>query len=65
MPYRSRTTKTVSWHVNTWSSLCGHIPRKRFGQNFLVDPQIVADIVRAIHPGQDDLLVEIGPGWAH
>jgi 16S rRNA (adenine1518-N6/adenine1519-N6)-dimethyltransferase len=39
-----------------------HIPRKRFGQNFLVDFQIVADIVRAIHPGKDDLLVEIGPG---
>ncbi|MEO6823668.1 MAG: 16S rRNA (adenine(1518)-N(6)/adenine(1519)-N(6))-dimethyltransferase RsmA [Nitrosospira sp.] len=39
-----------------------HIPRKRFGQNFLVDSQIVADIVRAVHPGKNDLLVEIGPG---
>ena len=39
-----------------------HIPRKRFGQNFLVDPQIVADIIRAIHPSRGDLLVEIGPG---
>jgi 16S rRNA (adenine1518-N6/adenine1519-N6)-dimethyltransferase len=39
-----------------------HIPRKRFGQNFLVDSQIIADIIRAIHPGKDDLLVEIGPG---
>ncbi len=39
-----------------------HIPRKRFGQNFLVDSQIVADIVRAVHPGKDDPLVEIGPG---
>ncbi len=39
-----------------------HIPRKRFGQNFLVDPQIVTDIVRAIHPSSDDFLVEIGPG---
>ena len=39
-----------------------HIPRKRFGQNFLIDPQIVADIIRAIHPGKDDLLMEIGPG---
>jgi 16S rRNA (adenine1518-N6/adenine1519-N6)-dimethyltransferase len=39
-----------------------HIPRKRFGQNFLVDPQIVADIVHAIQPNKDDLLVEIGPG---
>ncbi len=39
-----------------------HIPRKRFGQNFLVDAQIVADIVYAVHPVKDDLLVEIGPG---
>ncbi|KIO50344.1 16S rRNA (adenine(1518)-N(6)/adenine(1519)-N(6))-dimethyltransferase RsmA [Nitrosospira sp. NpAV] len=39
-----------------------HIPRKRFGQNFLIDSKIVADIVDAIHPGRDDLLVEIGPG---
>ena len=39
-----------------------HIPRKRFGQNFLVDPQIVTAIVRAIRPSRDDLLVEIGPG---
>ncbi|MBA4141598.1 MAG: 16S rRNA (adenine(1518)-N(6)/adenine(1519)-N(6))-dimethyltransferase RsmA [Nitrosospira sp.] len=39
-----------------------HIARKRFGQNFLVDSRIVADIIRAIHPHRDDLLVEIGPG---
>ncbi|MEK7768781.1 MAG: rRNA adenine dimethyltransferase family protein, partial [Pseudomonadota bacterium] len=39
-----------------------HIPRKRFGQNFLVDTRVVADIIFAIHPARDDLLVEIGPG---
>ena len=39
-----------------------HIPRKRFGQNFLVDIQVVADIIRAIHPTKDDRIVEIGPG---
>lgn len=41
-----------------------HIPRKRFGQNFLIDERIVADIVRAVHPQRDDLVVEIGPGLA-
>ncbi|SFN61077.1 16S rRNA (adenine1518-N6/adenine1519-N6)-dimethyltransferase [Nitrosospira briensis] len=41
-----------------------HIPRKRFSQNFLVDKQIISDIVRAIHPRENDLLVEIGPGLA-
>jgi 16S rRNA (adenine1518-N6/adenine1519-N6)-dimethyltransferase len=39
-----------------------HVPRKRFGQNFLTDVGVVADIVGAIHPLHNDLLVEIGPG---
>lgn len=39
-----------------------HTARKRFGQNFLVDEQIIADIVRAIRPEAADILVEIGPG---
>jgi 16S rRNA (adenine1518-N6/adenine1519-N6)-dimethyltransferase len=39
-----------------------HIPRKRFGQNFLVDPQTVTNIICAIHPCKGDHLVEIGPG---
>jgi 16S rRNA (adenine1518-N6/adenine1519-N6)-dimethyltransferase len=39
-----------------------HIPRKRFGQNFLVDERVIADIVSTVRPGNDDLLVEIGPG---
>lgn len=39
-----------------------HKARKRFGQNFLVDEQIIADIIRAIHPMPDDTMVEIGPG---
>lgn len=40
----------------------GHRPRKRFGQNFLVDQNIVHQIVAAIAPGENDNLVEIGPG---
>ncbi|HEC19831.1 MAG TPA: 16S rRNA (adenine(1518)-N(6)/adenine(1519)-N(6))-dimethyltransferase RsmA [Gammaproteobacteria bacterium] len=44
------------------TSHSGHRARKRFGQNFLTDPQVVADIVAAISPQQDDHLVEIGPG---
>jgi 16S rRNA (adenine1518-N6/adenine1519-N6)-dimethyltransferase len=41
-----------------------HQPRKRFGQNFLVDPHYVARIVDAIAPAPGDNLVEIGPGQA-
>ena len=39
-----------------------HVARKRFGQNFLVAPDIVASIVSAIAPAPGDRLVEIGPG---
>jgi 16S rRNA (adenine1518-N6/adenine1519-N6)-dimethyltransferase len=39
-----------------------HKPRKRFGQNFLTDKNIVGKIVSAIAPRPDDNLVEIGPG---
>jgi 16S rRNA (adenine1518-N6/adenine1519-N6)-dimethyltransferase len=42
----------------------GHVPRKRFGQHFLVDHGVIDDIVRAIAPTDDDNLVEIGPGQA-
>lgn len=39
-----------------------YIARKRFGQNFLTDPNIVRKIVHAIAPVAGDLVVEIGPG---
>ena len=39
-----------------------HIARKRFGQNFLVDRQVIADIVDAVAPRRSDCVVEIGPG---
>ena len=42
----------------------GHQPRKRFGQNFLVDAHYIARIVDAIAPAPGDKLVEIGPGLA-
>ncbi len=38
--------------------------RKRFGQNFLQDQQIISDIVSAINPQTGQHLVEIGPGRA-
>jgi 16S rRNA (adenine1518-N6/adenine1519-N6)-dimethyltransferase len=39
-----------------------HIPRKRFGQHFLVDKNIITRLVDAIAPLASDNLVEIGPG---
>ncbi len=41
-----------------------HIPRKRFGQNFLTDGGVLQNIIRVIDPQPDDAMVEIGPGLA-
>ena len=41
-----------------------HKPRKRFGQNFLHDQQVIDRIIASIAPQPTDLIVEIGPGQA-
>ncbi|NRB22768.1 16S rRNA (adenine(1518)-N(6)/adenine(1519)-N(6))-dimethyltransferase RsmA [Shewanella sp.] len=40
----------------------GHTAKKRFGQNFLTDHNIINRIVGAIAPDNDHVMVEIGPG---
>jgi 16S rRNA (adenine1518-N6/adenine1519-N6)-dimethyltransferase len=40
----------------------GHLARKRFGQNFLVDLAVIDSIVDAIRPERGQRMVEIGPG---
>jgi 16S rRNA (adenine1518-N6/adenine1519-N6)-dimethyltransferase len=42
----------------------GHVARRRFGQNFLVDAHYIDRIVAAVDPRQGDNIVEIGPGLA-
>lgn len=39
-----------------------HAHKKRFGQHFLQDPEIIGRIVRAIAPKPGERMVEIGPG---
>jgi 16S rRNA (adenine1518-N6/adenine1519-N6)-dimethyltransferase len=39
-----------------------HAAKRRFGQNFLHDPQVIERILRSIDPRPEDTLVEIGPG---
>lgn len=36
--------------------------RKRFGQHFLVDEQVIAALCKVISPQPEDICVEIGPG---
>ena len=42
--------------------LSSHRPRRRFGQNFLVDRSYIDRIVAAVAPERDDAVLEIGPG---
>lgn len=37
-------------------------PKRRFGQHFLCDPQVIERIVAAFAPGKGQHIVEIGPG---
>jgi 16S rRNA (adenine1518-N6/adenine1519-N6)-dimethyltransferase len=39
-----------------------HRARKRFGQHFLHDHNIIQHIITAINPQQNQTMVEIGPG---
>ena len=42
----------------------GHRARKRFGQNFLADPQVIQRIIDTINPAPGQIILEIGPGQA-
>jgi 16S rRNA (adenine1518-N6/adenine1519-N6)-dimethyltransferase len=41
-----------------------HVARKRFGQNFLTDDNVLHNIIEGIGPRPGDTMVEIGPGLA-
>ena len=55
--------KSSKQHTNVEKGIHqGHKARKRFGQNFLNDENIIERIVKAIAPKEGDNLLEIGPG---
>ena len=41
-----------------------HVARKRFGQNFLTDDNVLNNIIDSIAPRRGETMVEIGPGLA-
>jgi protein-L-isoaspartate O-methyltransferase len=63
-PIRAACSKLLP-EAAVWpkNAMKGHVARKRFGQNFLVDPGIIAAIVSAVDLRRDETVVEIGPGW--
>jgi 16S rRNA (adenine1518-N6/adenine1519-N6)-dimethyltransferase len=40
----------------------GLIPRKRWGQHFLVDPNILKKVIRTAQVEKEDVVLEVGPG---
>jgi len=40
----------------------GLTPRKRWGQHFLIDRNILNKVVRTAHLGKEDIVLEVGPG---
>lgn len=36
--------------------------QKKYGQNFLVDPRVLEKIIHAAQVGQEDFVLEVGPG---
>jgi 16S rRNA (adenine1518-N6/adenine1519-N6)-dimethyltransferase len=48
--------------VRALASMLGITPTKRWGQNFVTDPNTVRRIVRAARLHDDDVVLEVGPG---
>jgi len=40
----------------------GLFPKKRLGQHFLVDPNILDKVIRTAQVGKEDVILEVGPG---
>jgi len=51
-----------SREINLNRKVDGHRARKRFGQNFLQDANVINQIIKAINPKIENHVVEIGPG---
>lgn len=38
------------------------VANKKLGQNFLIDDEVIANIIKASEVNKNDLIIEIGPG---
>ncbi|MFZ5364155.1 MAG: rRNA adenine N-6-methyltransferase family protein, partial [Patescibacteria group bacterium] len=52
--------------LNVIKNFCkkyGVRPSKEFGQNFLIDNEVLEEMVRVADLKKDDIVLEIGPGF--
>ncbi len=62
MPDESETTLLGAAEIRELAARHGIRPTKQWGQNFVVDGNTVRRIVRVAGVGEDDTVVEVGPG---
>lgn len=48
--------------IEAWLNRAGIRPLKRFGQNFLIDGNLIRKLVQAAEVRSDDVVLEVGPG---
>lgn len=41
------------------------VANKKLGQNFLIDDEVIDNIIKASEVNENDLVIEIGPGLRH
>ncbi len=57
---KSREPESTELHPSSF--VLHPFPKRRFGQNFLVDKNVVSRILDAVQPKPDETIIEIGPG---
>jgi 16S rRNA (adenine1518-N6/adenine1519-N6)-dimethyltransferase len=57
---KSRERDSAELHPSSF--IPNPFPKRRFGQNFLVDKNVVSRILDAVQPKSDETIIEIGPG---
>ena len=57
---KSREPESTELHPSSF--ILHPSPKRRFGQNFLVDKNVVNRILDAVQPKSDETIIEIGPG---
>ena len=58
-----RGNKNRSENLKSLINECNFEPKKYWGQNFLMDKEVLADIVKTADLKKSDVVLEIGPGF--
>ena len=59
-----KTIELSQRHIHPSSLILHPCPKRRFGQNFLVDRNVVDRIIAAVNPQSSETIIEIGPAGA-